>query len=284
MSDKKANGVKITNKPLFDIIEEENIEIEDKKEKEPLNGIEIDKKVDEQVDIDDKDNQIVVPKSAEKDVITIKIDAKKLKAIAYKIIMYMVVIVVISTACFVSYTTIVALIRQYNREPMKLYKSIPNAGCINIQSINLENDHYMNKNYELEELDYSMDYYIKYNDYDGICAVDFGIPICYCKLKTDTDGILGMFNMNITGYSLNAVLNEEYSHFCPEKDNIFAERRKKVWAEFNTRDGDSIEKLFKHDDAYILQHMYDVSTGISICESNSNNYQYNILISNGIQK
>jgi peptide deformylase len=168
-----------------------------------------------------------------------------------------------------------------SKKIIKLSDNFINITCKRVNDIEIGNSRYMNKIYNFDYLNYSMDYYMKSKGYDGICAIDFDIPLCFCKLNTKYNQIVDIFNLNITGFSESSVLNEESSHFCPKKENIFVKRYNRIWAEYHLINGDKMEKIFTDVDSYIIQYMLDISNGINTCDNKiENDWKYKLLKNN----
>ena len=130
---------------------------------------------------------------------------------------------------------------------------------------------YLEKEFDFNQTRHSMIEYVKNNGYDGICAFDVGIPLCYCILKYEKNNMLEMFNLNITNFSKEYVMHEEMSHFCEEKGKILKNRKKHVWTEYNLIDGTKMDKYWSNYNSYYIQHMVDLNNGITICDKPENN-------------
>ena len=166
----------------------------------------------------------------------------------------------------------------FTTEPSPIADYMPAIKSINVTPQQIQNKQYMEENFDFYQTSYSMQHYMNAKNYDGICAIDIGIPLSYCFFRTYSGDLLTMFNLNITGFSEEAILHQERSHFCEAKGNILVERRQEVWATYHSENGRKLEKRFVDKDSYIIQHLVDINDAISICSNTHNQNQVNQII------
>ena len=119
----------------------------------------------------------------------------------------------------------------------------------------------------LEKIRESMEHYMEHYQYDGICALDIGYPICFCMLRQKKSRqVIGLYNFNITTMSNSLLYNQESSHFCEENEFRYVARSTTVVVEYLVEDGGYMEREFYQQDSFAVQNMWELNQGVPVCE------------------
>lgn len=158
----------------------------------------------------------------------------------------------------------VAVQRMDRRPPLELKRMLVHETCFPVSKNDLDTG-VAYKKFELKFIRSSMLHHMKTERYNGISAMNLGIPLCYMLIKTDADNVLDMFNVNITGKSSSTISSFEGSPMCSE-GAVYVTRWPSVYVEFMTDEGDVMEYVhMKGEKAIAVQHMFALEHGILPC-------------------
>ena len=115
--------------------------------------------------------------------------------------------------------------------------------------------------------------------YDGICAMNYNVPVSVCYLPVlGSERDLVLFNLKICGYSQNTTVAGERSILCDEGKTLFGcDRFNFVWVEF--WDGNLEYQYLKVPGRMgrVMQNLAWLNRGVTICDPLSSQEQANIL-------
>lgn len=127
--------------------------------------------------------------------------------------------------------------------------------------------------FNLAHLRSSMLHHMNAKGYRGICAMNLGIPLCYMLVNTgqdhDFNGVLDMYNVNITGKSQSTVSSLEGSPMCIA-GAVYVTRYSSIYTEFMNAEGEVMEYVYmKGNLSTAVQHLYALEHGIRPCDIHS---------------
>ena len=152
-------------------------------------------------------------------------------------------------------------VEQYYCDLLPLVDQFYSTGCVPILSQRLvdasSNNNSSSSKDLLSVLLKSMEREMR--TYDGVCAMDFGIPLCLCMAPMpDEEQPLLLANMNVTGHSQELYMRQERWR---DREQPRAHRYERVLVEFYNQHGVYERRRFGIPDSFLVQQLVDVAQG-----------------------
>ncbi len=120
---------------------------------------------------------------------------------------------------------------------------------------------------EWNDIDHSLSYYMEHVNVNAISAFHIGRPYCYVRLRLHDNSTVGMFNVNITGYTPNNRVHYEQTSTVCQGERRFIERSVRIWVSYiDEYTRETVIRSYNGTESYALQQIVLYNEGYSICD------------------
>lgn len=134
-----------------------------------------------------------------------------------------------------------------------------------------ENEDAVGARYEaptIHDIIMSMKYHAKKQEFDGICAMNYNVPVSVCYMpKLGNEQDLVMFNLKMFGFSENTTISTEYSLLCDRGETGYGhERFAFAWFEWYDENYErNFLKVYGRL-SRVMQSMSWLNLGVTVCD------------------